>query len=369
MLMGYSGALFWRMQAGMGEVVFAPLYQVLKSRGVEFCFFHRVDALRLSGDGRSIGSIEMGVQADVAEGEAAYDPLIRVKEMPCWPSAPLPAQLRHPEVVEGLDLESLWSPQRDAGRRRLKAGTDFDLVVFGISLGMVRHVCADLVDHDPAWRSMVDKLGTVATQSIQLWLDADEGALGWPGPDGVTLSGFAKPFDTWASMNHLLPVEDWTGDGPPRTLAYFCGALAPPDPSVRTADPRTASEAVGERARAFLDTDVAALWPAAVDGDGFRWELLHGATGPGPAGLASQYWRANIDPSDLYVQSLPGTDQYRMKPGHTGYANLAVAGDWTDSGLNAGCVEAATRSGQLAARAVEEWLRAPRPSEVSPNGR
>ena len=42
----------------------------------------------------------------------------------------------------------------------------------------------------------------------------------------------------------------------------------------------------------------------------------------------------------------------RLKPGSTGFDNLVVAGDWTDSGMNAGCVEAATRSGQLAAEAV-----------------
>ncbi len=60
MLLEYSGALFWKMQAGMGEVMFAPLYEVLRDRGVEFCFFHRVDALRLSDDGRSIAAIDSG---------------------------------------------------------------------------------------------------------------------------------------------------------------------------------------------------------------------------------------------------------------------------------------------------------------------
>ena len=113
-----------------------------------------------------------------------------------------------------------------------------------------------------------------------------------------------------------------------------------------------------ERARTFLDHDVATLWPAAVK-DGFRWSLLcDGASGTttGPERLESQYWRANIDPSDLYVQSLPGTDQYRLQPGASGFSNLAVAGDWTDNGLNAGCVEGATRSGQLAAEAVLEQL-------------
>ena len=50
----YRGSLFWRMQAGMGDVVFAPLYQALRERGVRFAFFHRLDRLRLDRDhGRS----------------------------------------------------------------------------------------------------------------------------------------------------------------------------------------------------------------------------------------------------------------------------------------------------------------------------
>ena len=73
--------------------------------------------------------------------------------------------------------------------------------------------------------------------------------------------------------------------------------------------------------------------------------------------LDHQYWRANIDPSDLYVQSLPGTDGYRMRPDATGFDNLVIAGDWTDCGLNAGCIEAATMSGRLAAAAVAGRLR------------
>jgi uncharacterized protein with NAD-binding domain and iron-sulfur cluster len=48
----------------------------------------------------------------------------------------------------------------------------------------------------------------------------------------------------------------------------------------------------------------------------------------------------------------PGTDRYRLRPDESGYDNLVLAGDWTDSGLNAGCIEAATLSGLQAANAV-----------------
>ena len=270
MLLGYSGALFWRMQAGMGEVVFAPLYEALRDGGVEFRFFHRVDALTLAEDGRSVAAIELGIQAELAEGVTAYDPLTRVKGLPCWPDAPLVDQLRSTEPLAGVDLESFWSPRRDVGRRTLEAGKDFDVVVFAISLGMVPHVCGELLAASPAWRSMVDNVGTVATQAFQLWLSEDEAALGRPGPSGATVSGFVKPFDTWASMGHLLPAEDWPETDRPQTIAYFCSVLNGPDGRDGAPDVEHETRAVRERANRFLDRDMATLWPAAVEDGGFR---------------------------------------------------------------------------------------------------
>ena len=52
-LFEYKGAIFWKMTAGMGDIVIAPLYQALRKRGVQFEFFHRVDALHL--DARPAG--------------------------------------------------------------------------------------------------------------------------------------------------------------------------------------------------------------------------------------------------------------------------------------------------------------------------
>jgi uncharacterized protein with NAD-binding domain and iron-sulfur cluster len=371
MLLGYSGALFWKMQAGMGEIVFAPMYQVLESRGVEFRFFHRVDALRLNADGDAIAAVDLGVQARPAHGPDAYDPLVRVKGLPCWPPAPLAAQLDDARVIDDVDLESLWSTTRDVDRRTLVAGEDFDVLVFGISLGMVPHVCGELVAHAPRWQAMVEHVGTVPTQAFQLWLRAGERELGWDGPSGVTVSGFVEPFDTWASMTHLVDVEDWPAHDPPGSIAYFCNTLALSGSAGATVDAAAEATAVLRRARTFLDRDVAALWPGAVGPAGFRWELLCDPSSPpggaaGPERLASQYWRANVDPSDHYVQSLPGTDRYRMKPGETGFANLVVTGDWTDSGLNAGCVEAATRSGKQAADAVLRRVAATSPIGARP---
>ena len=48
MLFDFKGSIFWRMQAGMGEVIFAPMYEALARRGVEFRFFRRLDRLGLA---------------------------------------------------------------------------------------------------------------------------------------------------------------------------------------------------------------------------------------------------------------------------------------------------------------------------------
>jgi len=93
MFFTYKGAVFWKMQAGMGDVVFAPLYLVLKQRGVQFRFFHRVQNLRLSADKKSIAAIEMARQVNLIDEEKGYQPLFDVKGLPCWPAEPLYEQL------------------------------------------------------------------------------------------------------------------------------------------------------------------------------------------------------------------------------------------------------------------------------------
>src|ERR1700692_1851187 len=67
---------------------------------------------------------------------------------------------------------------------------------------------------------------------------------------------------------------------------------------------------------------------------------------------APQHTSVNVDPSDRYVQSVPGSDKHRLRPDESGYDNLVLAGDWTDCGLNAGCIEAAVMSGLEAANAL-----------------
>jgi uncharacterized protein with NAD-binding domain and iron-sulfur cluster len=350
-LFDYSGSIFWKMTAGMGDIVFAPIYEALERRGVAFEFFHRVDLLHPAKDGKRIGAITVGRQAHLVPGRASYDPLVLSKGLPCFPSTPRVEQLSNADGIEDQPLESHWCRWPDAERRVLKDGSDFDLVVFAIPPGMAAYTCVELASERPEWRDMINGLATVATQAFQLWLRDAESELGWSHP-GSTLSSFKEPFSTWASMPQLIEAEEWSAEDRPGAVAYFCGALDAPPPT-GAADAARQHETVRKNAIEFLEADIRHLLPGAAGDSGFRWDLLCGGTDRvGPDRFESQFWAANVDPSDRYVQSLPGTDRFRLRSDESGYDNLFLAGDWTDSGLNAGCIEAAVLSGLQAANAV-----------------
>jgi uncharacterized protein with NAD-binding domain and iron-sulfur cluster len=359
----YRGAFFWKMQSGMGDIVFAPLYQVLQRRGVRFEFFHRLENVGLgAGDPEAphVKTLDFDVQADPA-GTEEYDPLIDVRGLPCWPSTPVWDRLQDGERLrlEGVDFESHWD-RRKLRSKTLRVGKDFDLVVLGVSVGAIPHVCQEILARDARWRAMVDRVKTVSTQAFQVWMRDDMKALGWTeGP--INISGFVEPFDTWADMSHLVREESFTDDV--RAIAYFCNAL--PDGQAPVSDPsgayvRARTEEVKGNAVGFLQRHVGHLWPRAVDGRGsFKWGTLvppntaaTGSAGADRDRFSTQYWRANVSPTDRYVLSLPGSLQYRISPLDSSYDNLTICGDWTDCGFNEGCVEAAVMSGRLAAHAI-----------------
>jgi len=354
MFLEYRGAIFWKMAAGMGDIVFAPLYEALSRRGVGFEFFHRVDHLHLSPDRTRVEAVTVGRQVQVAEGCEHYDPLVRFGGLPCFPAAPLLDQLDAGTELEGQPLESHFCEWPDAEELVLRDGVDYDVLVFGISLGMVPLVCRELIGDRREWRAMVDHVRTTATQAVQLWLREDELALGWPHP-GATVSAYEQPLHTWASMPQLIDVECWPAGERPGAIAYFCGTLGAPYPPDGDCRAYVAEQCARVRANAIelVEKRLGHLLPGSWEGGSFRWDLLCGRNGSsGPDAIDTQLYLANIDPSDRYVGCAPGTNAYRLRAEESGYDNLVLAGDWTDNGLNAGCIEAATISGLQAANAV-----------------
>ena len=353
-LFTYTGAIAWKMSAGMGDIVFAPMWEVLERRGVKFEFFHRVESLHLSDDGSRIASIDVARQVRLRSPDVPYSPLSNVKGLPCWPSQPKVEQLE--EAVTAEDLESFWTTREPAERYTLSDGHDFDIVVLAIPVGAHPYICSELIEHSDRWRLMVENVSSIYTQAFQVWLNESLSDLGCDWPQ-ATSGGYIEPFDTYADMRHLIPREDFP-DGAVSGLAYFCNVMPTP-PGVPSRDdhtlPQRADEQVRANAIAFLRDAITPLWPAAAHRypTEFRWEILvDERDGQGEARFDAQFHRANVDPSERYVLSLPGTAKYRIAPGDSGFANLVLAGDWTRCGLNSGCVEAAVTSGLLAAAAV-----------------
>jgi uncharacterized protein with NAD-binding domain and iron-sulfur cluster len=345
--MGYTGAFMWMMQSGMGDTIFAPLYQVLQRRGVKFQFFHRVTNLHVEGD--ELIEVELSRQVNLSVGE--YDPLILVKDLPCWPSEPL-----YYQIVEGdrlqrdqINLESFYTTWQDTGGTlTLKAERDIDCVVLGISLAALPFIGSELMS-SAAWRAMIENVKTVQTEGAQFWLNTPLDQVGCAIPLSVNGTFTISPLDTWADMSHLIASENWQ-DGQVQSVAYFTGPLAgPPQPPPAT-DHEFAKQMQAAAQQAVIDlftTQIKALWPK------FEWrDLVAPDRAGGTDRLNYQFTRSNADPTERYVQTMRGSSQYRLRSDASGFKRLYLAGDWTDTGLNLGSVEAAAMSGMMAARAI-----------------
>lgn len=341
MLLDYRGHVYYRMNGGMGDVVFAPLYLWLRQRGVRFQFFHRVRALHVDtlARERTIGAISVERQLDLGGHE--YEPLIPARGRPCWPNAPLVDQFPTAERrrLLGSDHDFETSPATWGDTRTLRRGRDFDAVVLGIPVGALQAepaLAGELAEAWPPFAAMLRELRTVPTRAMQLWTNVDAATLGWQGSQAM-LGSFERPFNSWADMSQVLPREDWQGTSV-AGVQYFCDAHPDAAPA--------SHQAVRDDAVCWIDRHMNRLLP------NWSWDRLTG-TGSGPARLDGQYWRANTNPSERYVLAAPGTTRYRLAPDESGFANLFLAGDWVKTELNAGCVEAAAMAGVGAAAAIE----------------
>lgn len=376
----YQGSIMWKMQAGMGDTIFTPFYQALKDRGVKFKFFHKVEEL-VPDDANDIGEIRLTQQIEVAGGYDSYDPFVYVKGLACWPSEPNYGQLMPDQAAllktASTGLESRWSNwpqlyQQQFGKPlptlTLKKGVDFDKIVFGLSLATLQDVGKQLMAKSPALQTTFDKVDTVVTQAYQVWLTKTLAATGYtPLPESgpgagqqPVLSAFTEPYDTWAPMDQLLCREDWPPANEPKNVSYFCSAMTIdvrklPPPS-DTQFPLQAAAQAKANALNQLATQIGALWPSAVQGGQFDWGFLFDQQNDsGPARFDAQYWRANVDPTEHYVLSTTNSTQYRLATDGSGFGNLYLTGDWIRTGLNAGCVEAATMAGMQASRAISGY--------------
>ena len=356
--LGYKEAPLWKMNAGMGDTIFTPAYEVLKKRGVKFRFFYRVVGLELKGN--RVHRVRIARQADIVESgtnqvapDAAYQPLVCVEyrtadgtafgePLRCWPSTPDFSQLEN-----GAELEKNGTDFEEAGNQvsvenfELCDGTHFDHVVLAIPSSAFASVCPDLVAANPEIARMVREVRHVSTQAYQVWLKETLDNVGWQSLSPVlakrpspVFGNFVDPLNTWSDMTQVLSAEH-VPDA--QSVAYFCGAM--PD--------FASKKDLKKIARALLDEMAASVWTKTQTGyQSFDRSLI-----------VSEYFRTNRNPTDGYVLSVAGTTQHRLRVDQTGCENLTFAGDWTRNGLNVGAVEAAVTSGMQASHHISGYPR------------
>jgi uncharacterized protein with NAD-binding domain and iron-sulfur cluster len=367
----YKEACFFEMQAGMGEVVVAPIYEVLREQGVRFEFFRKVKRLELSPTGRWVQRVHIDRQVDT---RGVYEPTFRVAGVTCWPSEPFYDQIVDGAAIKAkLDakkssLESNWCDVPPAGSEVLELGVDFDQIVLGIALpafkplnDVDRSMVDELIAASPRFAAMVKGLAIVPTQSFQIWTKDDLAGLGWRAmrSDPPAMNAAPEPYSVWADCSHVLPKEQWPRANAPKGVFYYCGPWKNELTSRPTSDasvPAKARADVEARAIEWLTKYAGSMFPnaasptnpASLDFD----RLYDPRNEVGTARMGFQWIRPNVDPTECVEASLPGSSKVRLKADESGVDNLFMAGAWLRTGINATCVEAAVMSGMDCARAV-----------------
>lgn len=349
----YRNAPFYKMATAMGDTIMTPLYEVLKRRGVAFEFFSRVTDIAPDAGGRTVDTITIDRQATVVDGE--YQPLYAVKGLHTWPSEPLWAQLENGEELEasGIDFESEWSA-RSVNTVTLVRGTHFDSVVLGISLGALPLMAPKLGAANSDWQAMYDGMPTIQTQAAQLWTRPDLEGLGWNKGTYVASAWLQPMASGIADMSQVIPTENYR-DVVPGSVQYVTAPLPQTvgDPYGDPDYPQQQLAATFKNTDEWLNRAAGRMFPKAAGPNGFDYDVLFGS-GSGQDRLRSQYFRANVDPSERYVLTLPKTVHLRLDPAESGFDNLFPAGDWVRTSVNGGSAEAAVEGGDLAASALIE---------------
>ncbi|QSQ18841.1 FAD-dependent oxidoreductase [Pyxidicoccus parkwayensis] len=354
-LFAYRGAFSWQLRAETGESVIAPIFEMLRNRGVRFRFFHRVHEL-IPEEGH-IARILMERQAELKSGDPdSYEPFIEVHGRRAWPDRPLSVQLATPGV-EGNDLESFYTGWRGT-RHELRHGEDFDHVVFALPVGVVPFHCRRLMEEQASWRRMVEHVQAVETQSLRLNFVPDLAGLGWPGPVPI-VSSFVRDFSTWEDAGSLAAVECWPEGHVPGAVATVFGPLRAPrvPPGPEDVDyPKRQERMARAAAQRFVREDAGALWPGVASPEDPRavdWtKLVDLGQREGAARFEAMEVRANCGPVERYTLARAGGLKHRLRANGSGYANLFLAGDWVRNGLDIGCVEGAVMAGRQAADAL-----------------
>lgn len=371
MSIGYKGSFIYQMIYGTGEVMIMPMYEVLKNRGVTFKFFHKIEQVHYSETG-VIESISYAEQVQLAVPE--YNPVKRIinDTLSAWPSEPLYEQINPGDVAKlkagKISLEDPWADWQDYRQGQFAKGVDFDEVILGIPIGTLKTICSEIIRKEERWQLMVDNVATTPTQSAQLWflrslkeLGFDLASWGLPPKNGFpNVVVYQNPMYSWLDSSMLLPNEDWPTNQTPQFLAYFTGPYVLRKPLPPFSDheyQQRENERLKDTFEQWLYDNAGWFWPKATTylyPQGLDFQLLADPDNApdGYSRYLSQFFRANVRPTDQYTLSVPNSASFRLKADASGFDNLFLCGDWIDFGGNVGYIDGTIQSGQQAAQAL-----------------
>jgi uncharacterized protein with NAD-binding domain and iron-sulfur cluster len=371
---GYKGSFVWKFKAGTGDTMITPIYLVLKNRGVKFKFFQKVSQVHYS----NTGDIEqVAMEEQVTLKNETYTPTYSFKGLDVWPGEPLYDQIEDTQAAalkEGkYDLEEAWCGWKNARDYTLEKGKDFDYVVLGIPidvLGGDEGICKEIIDHNISWKNMCQQVKSIPTMSMQLWINDTLKDLGmnlkeWGFPEGSTpnLVTYADPQYSFIDMSQVMKYEDWNEK--PGVLIYFTGSFLDPEVIPPYSDHLYPDEQLTRIMRVseqWLKDKMGWFFPNATTPEhpeGMRLDLLYDFSKNAKtnyARLKTQFFRANVNPTDRYTLSLPGSNKYRLKADESGFENLIITGDWINFGVNVGYFEGAVIAGLQAGQVLRKKL-------------
>ena len=187
-LFTYRGAPFWLLRHGMGDTAFAPAYEVLRRRGVQFAWMHAVERLFPGPAGVEALSLRATPLSD-------HPMLLEHDGLQVWPNAP--------QVRPG-PMSSVM----------LRRGEDFDALILAVPIPALHGPLADLGTAHPHVQRALERSASVATRAAQVWTRRPVGL------EGIT-TGFGRGFPTLADLSEVLGSESWSGRDAPRGLTYL----------------------------------------------------------------------------------------------------------------------------------------------------
>ncbi len=335
------------LRAGAGETLIAPLFDVIRERGVVLRAFHRLVRVELDDAEHNVEAL---VFMRAARTCADYDPVVTQDGFRRFGAEPDWDQLQDGEALRtrGVDFYSRFGDRAETEEGVLRRGVDFDDVVLALPLGSIipdgdgHSPVARWLDAKPEARACIERLHLVRTLPAQLWFDESPDVLGCRDRAVAT---WGETYSVACDMSDVIEHERWGPDGP-RTSVYMCGAWPLRSPSAASTDPSARCDD-DELARTLIEAQLSEHGAATFS---------HPPTLHTPAGAAdrwqAQYIRANVEPWDLADLALPGADGVRLEATHSGLNNMALAGSWVRTPVNTTSVEAAVCSGLAAARAL-----------------